>query len=179
MKKKEIVVGVCGSIAAYKAVEIVNCLCKMGANVRVIMTESASRFINPLTFQVLSGNPVMMDIFEMSKDYTPAHIPLAQSADLILICPATANIIGKLASGIADDLLSCTVLASKSKVVICPAMNEGMYNNKILQSNIQKLKKLEYRFVGPRWGRLACGDEGKGHLAGIETVLKEVKKTLR
>ncbi|MEA3328455.1 MAG: flavoprotein [Candidatus Omnitrophota bacterium] len=179
MKKREIVIGVCGSIAAYKAVEIVNRLVKKRVNVKVIMTRSAAEFVGPLTFQTLSRNPVMAGLFEDSKACRPAHISLAASADLILICPATAGIIGKLANGIADDLLSCTVLAAKSKVVICPAMNERMYNNKIVQSNIEKLKPLGYRFIGPRWGSLACGYEGKGHLAEVETILKEVKKILK
>ncbi|MEA3560440.1 MAG: flavoprotein [Candidatus Omnitrophota bacterium] len=178
MKKKEIIVGVCGSIAAYKAVEVVNHLTKTGINVRVIMTDKATRFVGPLTFQTMSGNPVAGDLFDISQD-SPPHISLVKSADLILICPATANIIGKLAGGIADDLLSSAILASKIKVFICPAMNERMYNNKIVQSNIGKLKALGYRFIGPRWGRLACGYEGKGHLAGVEVILKEVKKILK
>ncbi len=179
MKTKEIIVGISGSIAAYKAVEVVSCLTKVKARVSVIMTASATRFITPLTLQTISKNRVMVDLFDGPEEFNPVHISLTEKADLILICPATANIIAKLAAGIADDLLTCTVLASQCKVLICPAMNERMYKNKILQANIQKLKRMGYLFIGPGQGDLASGSRGKGRLAEIKTILKEVDKFLR
>ncbi len=179
MKTKEIIVGISGSIAAYKAVEVVSRLTKVKARVSVIMTASATRFITPLTLQTISKNRVMIDLFDGPEELNPVHISLTERADLILICPATANIIAKLAAGIADDLLTCTVLASRCKVLICPAMNERMYKNKILQANIQKLKRMGYLFIGPGQGDLASGSRGKGRLAEIETILKEVNKFLR
>ena len=179
VKAKEIIVGISGSIAAYKTVEIVSRLTEMGARANVIMTASATRFITPLTLETISKNRVLTDLFQRPEKPSPLHISLAERADLILICPATANIIGKLAAGIADDLLTCTVLASSSKVLICPAMNEGMYKNKILQTNIQKLKKMGYGFIGPEQGKLASGSRGKGRLSGAEAVLKAVNKALR
>ncbi len=178
-KTKEIIVGVCGSIAAYKAAELINSLAKQKANVTVVMTKCAHHFITPLTLQTLSRNRIFSDLFELPKDWSPIHTSLADKADLIVICPATASIIGKIANGICDDLLTCTVMASSAKVMICPAMNEKMYKNKVLQANIDKLKSLGYKFVGPIWGYLACGYEGKGHLAGTDTVLKEIKKLTR
>ena len=179
MKTKEIIVGISGSIAAYKAVEVVSRLTKVKAKVSVIMTASATRFITPLTLQTISKNRVMVDLFDRPEEPSPVHISLTERADLILICPATANIIAKLAAGIADDLLTCTVLASQCKVLICPAMNERMYKNKILQANIQKLKRMGYFFIGPVQGDLASGSQGKGRLAEIKTILKEVNKFLR
>jgi len=179
MKAKEIIVGISGSIAAYKAVEVVSRLTKEKARVSVIMTASATRFITPLTFETISKNRVMVDLFDRPEEFSPVHISLTEKADLILICPATANIIAKLAVGIADDLLTCTVLASQCNVLICPAMNERMYKNKILQANIQKLKKMGYLFIGPEQGDLANGSRGNGRLAEIKTILKEVNKFLR
>ena len=179
MKTKEIIVGISGSIAAYKAVEVVSRLTKLKARVSVIMTASATRFITPLTLQTISKNRVMVDLFDRPEELSPVHITLTEKADLILICPATANIIAKLAAGIADDLLTCTVLASQCKVLICPAMNERMYKNKISQSNIQKLKRMGYLFIGPGQGDLASGSRGKGRLAEIKTILNEVNKALR
>lgn len=179
VKDKKIIVGVCGSIAAYKAADLVNSLTKQKANVTVIMTKAAHHFIAPLTLQTLSRNRIYCDLFELPKDPSPTHTSLADKADLIIICPATASIIGKIANGICDDLLTCTVMASKAKVMICPAMNEKMYTNKVLQTNIARLSKLGYKFLGPIWGYLVDGSEGKGHLAGVETILKEVKKILK
>jgi len=178
MAKKEIVLGLTGSIACYKAIDITKELKEEGFNVKVIMTENACRFISPLTFETISENRVYKDLFEDRK-FSPQHIPLAEKANLILIVPATACIIGKLASGICDDLLSCIVLATKAPVLICPAMNENMYKNRIVQENISKLKRLGYKFIPPIKGRLACGKIGLGHLAEIKTIVEEVKKILK
>jgi len=179
LKGKEIIVGVCGSIACYKAAGLINSLTKQKANVTVIMTKAAHNFITPLTLQTLSRNRIFCDLFELPKEWSPLHTSLADKADLIIICPATASVIGKIANGICDDLLTCTIMAAKTKVMICPAMNEKMYKNKILQTNIDKLKRSGYRFVGPIWGYLVDGHEGKGHLASVDVILKEVKKILK
>ena len=162
--KKNVVVGVCGGIAAYKALDIVSALRKKGINVDVIMTEHATKFVTPLTFQSISANAVIVDMFQEPKVWEIQHISLAKKADLILVVPATANIIGKVANGIADDMLSTTIMASKAPVVFAPAMNTNMYENPIVQQNIEKLKSFGYRFIQPASGRLACGDLGKGNL---------------
>jgi phosphopantothenoylcysteine decarboxylase len=168
--------GVTGSIAAYKAADIANMLVKRGYNVDVIMTKSAQEFITPLTFQTLTKNKVYVDMFEKVEMMDVRHISLAQKADLCLIAPATANIIGKIASGIADDMLSTVVMAVKNKpVVICPAMNTAMYENPIVQRNIGLLKGYGYKFIEPRAALLACGDTGKGALAEVEIIVSTVK----
>lgn len=177
--KKTIILGVTGSIAAYKACEITGSLRKMGFDVNVIMTKEAREFVTPLTFQTLSGNKVAAGIFDMPEEWDPAHISLAQKADLILIAPASANIIGKLASGVCDDLLTCVIFAAKAPVLIAPAMNTIMYEHKIVQENIAKLKSIGYRFIGPVKGRLACGDEGIGHIACTEDIVRESKRSVR
>ncbi|SHH09790.1 bifunctional phosphopantothenoylcysteine decarboxylase/phosphopantothenate--cysteine ligase CoaBC [Tepidibacter thalassicus] len=171
---KNIVLGVSGGIAVYKACDIVSRLKKLNANVKVIMTKSATEFVTPLTFQSLSQNFVITDMFKEPKTWDVEHISLAQWADLFLIAPATANIIGKIANGIADDMLSTTVMATKAEVVIAPAMNTNMYENKIVQDNISKLIKFGYKFIEPESGRLACGDVGKGKLASPENIVKEI-----
>ncbi|MEK6567561.1 MAG: flavoprotein [Candidatus Omnitrophota bacterium] len=178
MSKKEIILGVTASIAAYKACEIIRSLKAEGFGVTVIMTEEAGEFITPLTLASLSRNKVYSRMFSDPEDWEIEHISLADKADLILIAPATANIIAKIAGGICDDLLTCTVCASKAKVLIAPAMNENMYNNKITQGNIQKLKTCGYKFIAPRKGRLACGKVGVGCLAEIEDIVKEVNNIL-
>lgn len=162
--KKNVVLGVCGGIAAYKALDVVSTLRKKGINVDVIMTEHAAEFVTPLTFQSLSYNAVIVDMFEEPKVWEIQHISLAKKADLILVVPATANIIGKVANGIADDMLSTTIMASKAPVIFAPAMNTNMLENPIVQQNIDKLKSFGYEFIEPSSGRLACGDEGKGKL---------------
>ena len=171
---KNIVIGVTGGIAAYKACDIVSRLKKLGAGVDVIMTGSAAEFVSPLTFQSLSQNPVTTDMFEKPLNWDIKHISLAQKADMFLIAPATANIIGKIANGIADDMLSTTVMAAKCPVVIAPAMNTGMYENAVVQKNIKSLKALGYQFIEPESGRLACGDEGKGKLAAPESIVDRI-----
>jgi phosphopantothenoylcysteine decarboxylase/phosphopantothenate--cysteine ligase len=135
--------------------------------------------IKPILFQSLSGNKVYRGLFEMPETRDIEHISLAKKADLVLIAPATANIIGKLSCGICDDLLTCVVCATKSPVLLCPAMNENMYKNKIVQENIKKLKSYGYKFVEPKEGRLACGETGVGCLAEAETIIKEVKSILK
>lgn len=174
---KKIILGVTGSIAAYKAAEIANILTKDGYFVSVVMTRSAQKFITPLTLQTLTKNKVYTDMFEEYAYEDVRHISLAQQADLCLIAPATANIIGKLSGGIADDMLSTVVMAIKNKpVVICPAMNTAMYENPVVQENIKKLSGFGYRFVEPKASRLACGDLGKGALADVETIVKAVEE---
>jgi phosphopantothenoylcysteine decarboxylase/phosphopantothenate--cysteine ligase len=174
----KIILGVTGSIAAYKAAEITSKLKTVGHDVTVIMTASAQQFINPVTFRTLSKNQVITNLFE-DIAYDPLHVSLVDKADLVLIAPATANIIGKIASGIADDILTCTVMATKSPVLIAPAMDDRMYRNPIVQENIKKLKELSYKFIGPEKGRLASGRKGFGRLAATELILETIKETLR
>jgi len=176
---KEVILGVTGSIAAYKAAEIANILTKDEINVNVIMTNAAMKFITPLTFQTLTKNKVYADMFEEVVYSDVRHISLAQKADCLVIAPATANIIGKIASGIADDMLSTVTMAAHDKpIIICPAMNTAMYENLITQSNIRKLQDCGYQFVEPKESRLACGDLGKGALADIEVIITAIKKAI-
>lgn len=178
-KEKNIILGVTASIAIYKACELIRGLKERGFTVKVIMTKEAQELIRPVVFSSLSGNRVYCaDIFDEPDTWEIEHISLANEADLILIAPATANIIAKLAAGICDDLLTCTACASKAKILIAPAMNEVMYNNKITQSNIAKLKSCGYKFIAPRTGKLACGKVGVGCLAETDDIVKEVKKYL-
>ena len=178
LKDKTVVIGVSGGIAVYKTLDVVSRLRKLGVNVNVIMTKSATEFVTPLSLQSLSQNYVVCDMFEDPKTWDVEHISLAKRADVFLIAPATANVIGKIANGIADDMLTTTVMATKAKVLIAPAMNTNMYENPILQRNINTLKELGYNFVEPESGRLACGDTGKGKLASPETIVDEVVKLL-
>ena len=164
MTGKSVVVGVCGGIAAYKVVEVVSRLKKLGADVDVIMTANAQKFVTPLTFRSLSHRPVVTDMFDEPEYWDIKHISLAKKADLFIIAPATANIIGKLASGIADDMLSTTVIATKAPVLIVPAMNHDMYSNAVVQQNIDKLKESGYIFMEPDTGVMAEGSSGKGRL---------------
>ncbi len=176
---KNIILGITGSIAAYKAAEIANILTKSGYSVHVIMTEAATKFITPLTLQTLTKNKVETDMFEEFNYSEVNHISLAKKADLCLIAPATANIIGKLASGIADDMLTTEVMALGGKqVIIAPAMNTAMYENPINQRNIQTLIENGYRFIEPKEALLACGDLGRGALADIDTIINTVREYL-
>ena len=172
---KTVVLGVSGGIAAYKACDIVSKLRKEDINVNVIMTKHAAEFVSALTFQSLSQNSVAVDMFDQVENWDIEHISLAKKADVFLIAPATANIIGKIANGIADDMLSTTVMATKAPVLIAPAMNTNMYENTITQTNISKLKSLDYKFIEPRYGRLACGDIGQGKLADTDLIVDSVK----
>jgi phosphopantothenoylcysteine decarboxylase / phosphopantothenate---cysteine ligase len=178
LQNKNIILGIAGGIAAYKACDLVSKMKKLNANIDCIMTQSATEFITPLTLQSISQNKVTVDMFHRSENWEIEHISLAKKADLFVIAPATANIIGKLAAGIADDMLTTTAMATKAPLLIAPAMNTNMYNNPIVQANIEKLKNLGVRFIAPESGRLACGDVGEGKLASIETIMTEIIQLL-
>ncbi|MDI6777440.1 MAG: bifunctional phosphopantothenoylcysteine decarboxylase/phosphopantothenate--cysteine ligase CoaBC [Syntrophales bacterium] len=178
LKGKKIVVGITGGIAAYKSAELVREFIRRGAYVRVIMTKNATEFITPLTLQTLSENPVFCDMFSPIRESEIAHISLAEYADIMVIAPATANIIGKIASGIADNLLTTTVIATKAPVLICPAMNANMYTNAIVKENIEKLASRGYLFIEPAYGELACKSEGTGRLAEVSEIVEEVESIL-
>lgn len=178
IKGRNIVLGVSGGIAAYKSLDLVSTLTKLGANVDVIMTRSAAEFVTPLSLQSLSHNLVCSDMFEEPKSWDIRHISLAKKADLFVIAPATANIIGKIANGIADDMLSTTVMATKAPVLFAPAMNSNMYENPIVQANIDRLKHYGCSFIEPSVGMLACGDVGKGKLADIGDIVDEISQIL-
>ncbi len=172
---KNIVVGVSGGIACYKAIEIVNQLKKDGYNVNVIMTKSAQEFVKPLTFQVMSGNLVVTDMYDPIDHWDTTHIDLGKNADVFVIVPATANIIGKIASGIADDMLSTTVMVATCPKVIAPAMNTAMFENPFVQENMKKLKANGYHVLKTKDGLLACGDLGKGKLLDWEEITQYIK----
>lgn len=174
MNKKCVCLGVSGGIAVYKALDVVSALRKKDIDVRVIMTDSAKEFVTPLSFQSLSQNMVITDMFAEPKAWEIQHISLAQRADLFVVVPATANIIGKIANGIADDMLSTTIMATKAKVIFTPAMNTNMYENPIVQDNMKKLSSYGYEFIEPASGRLACGDVGKGKLADVNTIVERI-----
>jgi phosphopantothenoylcysteine decarboxylase/phosphopantothenate--cysteine ligase len=178
-KKRTVILGVAGSIAAYKACEIINLLRKDDISVEAVLTKEGKEFITPLSLRTLSGNRVHSDMFEPPEEWSPVHVSLAEKAGLVLIAPATANVIGKLASGICDDLLTCVVYAAKAPVLIAPAMNARMYRHDVVQSNIAKLKKTGYRFIGPVRGRLACGADDIGHIASSADIVKEAKRLLK
>lgn len=180
MKKiKEIILGVTGSISAYKACDLLRFLKNSGFNIRVVMTEEATNFIKPLTFQALSGNEVYINMFTENTSWNPKHIALAKAADIIVIAPATANFIAKLANGICDDLLSCICVATRAKIVLCPAMNENMYKHKAVQDNVRKIKELGVIIVGPVKGRLASGDIGIGHMVEVEDIVRVTKRSIK
>jgi len=191
LNNKIIILGVSGGIAAYKAAELTRLFKKEGADVRVVMTKSAKEFVSPLTFETLSGNPVYSDMFINSalrgthpvdgSQYSALnmpHIDLGKKCDLFIVAPATANIIGKFANGIADDLLSTLYLSVTSPVLIAPAMNNNMYANPVVQENIKKLKGFNINFVEPGFGELACGDKGEGRLADLDVILSRAKELL-
>ena len=181
MKQKTVVVGVSGGIAAFKVIELIKNLKKENINIFVIMTKSAEAIVNPEEFQKISGNKVYRTLFEKNFNYKTVlknrkvdHIELADKADLVIILPATANIIGKIANGIADDFLTTTLFATQAPVLICPSMNIHMWENPIVQENIKKLQSLGYQCIGPDSGLLACGYEGKGRLTDISKIKKEI-----
>jgi len=178
LKGKNIVLGVCGGIAAYKAVELLRLYVKAGAKVNVIMTRSAQEFVTPLTFQTLSGNPVHTELFNLFQESEIGHISLADRADLFVVAPATANVIGKVANGIADDLLTTTIMATKAPVLFAPAMNVNMWENPLYQQNEDRLKKFGYHFLEPASGSLACGWEGKGKLPDPAVILEKSRALL-
>jgi phosphopantothenoylcysteine decarboxylase/phosphopantothenoylcysteine decarboxylase/phosphopantothenate--cysteine ligase len=174
-----ILLGVTGSIAAYKAADLANNLTKRGHSVSVVMTQNACQFVSPLTFSTLTKNPVYTDSFAKVKDFDVEHIGLAKQADIFVVAPATANIIAKLAAGIADDLLTTTALATIGKpALICPAMNTAMYKHPLTRRNISTLRSIGYSFAEPREALLACGDTGKGALAETETIIELIEKLI-
>ena len=175
---KSVVLGVTGGIAAYKACEVASRLRKAGADVFVIMTKNACEFVRPLTFETLTNHPVVTDTFARPETWEVEHISLAKRADVFVIAPATANILAKMASGIADDMLSTTVLATKAPVLVAPAMNTGMWENAATQENVETLRSRGVRFIGPEGGYLACGDTGNGRMSEPEAIFAEIEKIL-
>ena len=175
---KYITVGVTGGIAVFKAAQLVSNLKARGADLHVIMTRSAQEFVRPLTFQVLSGRPVYTGLFEHSSHYNVLHVDVATQSDLVVVVPATANVLGKVAGGIADDLLTTVIMAAACPVLFCPAMNVNMYANAIVQENIARLKAKGYIFVDPAYGELACRTEGVGRLAEMEDILEDLESVL-
>ena len=171
---KTIVLGVTGSIAAYKIANLASMLVKQHADVHVIMTKNACQFITPMTFETLTENKCNVDTFDRNFSFDVKHVSLAKAADLILIAPCTANVIGKIAGGICDDMLTTTVMATKAPVIISPAMNTGMWENPILQDNIKKLENYGYTIVEPASGRLACGDIGSGKMPSEEILMQHI-----
>lgn len=174
----EIVLGVTGSIAAYKAAELVRMMVREGWGVRVVMTEGATKFVTPLTFQTLSRNPVATGLFDEIRDWRPNHVSLAQAADVLCVAPCTANVAAKLAHGIADDELTATALACRAPLVVAPAMNDAMFDHPATQANLAVLRGRGARIVEPGAGELACGSEGRGRLAPLGDILKTVKEAL-
>lgn len=177
-KGKNIILGVTSSIAAYKSANVASALVKKGCNVNVLMTENATNFINPLTFEELTKHKCIIDTFDRNVQYNVAHISLATSADAFIIAPASANVIGKIANGIADDMLTTTVMACKCPVIISPAMNTNMYENPIVQDNLAKLERFGYIIVPPAEGRLACGAIGKGKMPDEQVLLDYLERAL-
>lgn len=179
MNRQTIVLGVTGGIAAYKAVEVVRRLVANGAEVLVIMTEHATRFVTPLTFQTVSGNPVYTNMFAEPRRWNVEHIALAERANVLAVVPATANIIGKVAHGIADDYLSTVIMATRAPVMFAPAMNSNMYTNPIVQDNIARLKHHGYHILEPDAGELACGTAGPGRLPEPQRIVEAIAGLLR
>ncbi|MBR6086896.1 MAG: bifunctional phosphopantothenoylcysteine decarboxylase/phosphopantothenate--cysteine ligase CoaBC [Prevotella sp.] len=171
LKDKTILLGVTGSIAAYKIANLASMLVKQHATVHVIMTRNACHFITPMTFETLTGNKCIVDTFDRNFDFKVEHVSLAKQADVVLVAPATANVIGKIAGGICDDMLTTTVCATKAPCIIAPAMNTGMWENPIVQDNVERLKKFGYEIITPASGRLACGDIGSGKMPDEETLM--------
>ena len=176
LTNKTIVLGITGGIAAYKATDIASKLTQAGAMVEAVMTGSATRFITPLTLRNITGRPVVTDMFEMTSEYSEGHIALAEVADVVVIAPATANTIAKLAAGIADNMLCCIVLATEAPVIIAPAMNDIMFQNSITQENLARLKARGFTIIDPEYGRLASGKMGKGRLAETKKIIKAVEQ---
>ena len=175
---KTVVLGVTGGIAAYKMPNVARMLKKMHCNVHVIMTQNATNFITATTFETLTGNKCLIDTFDRNFEFSVEHVAIAKQADLVLIAPATANVIGKIAGGIADDMLTTTVMACICKILIAPAMNHNMYHNSIVQENIEKLKRHGYEIIDPVCGMLANGDTGDGKLPSEETLVSYVVREL-
>jgi phosphopantothenoylcysteine decarboxylase/phosphopantothenate--cysteine ligase len=178
LKGREIIVAVCGGIAAYKVADVVSKLVQLGAGVTVCMTRGAQKFVTPLTFEALSGRPVQTGTFELVESSDPQHISLTERADLMLVAPATNNIIAKVAHGLCDDLVSLMVCAAACPVIFAPAMNNRMWEHPVAQENFAKLASLGYRFIGPEAGWLACRNVGAGRLSDPQDIVNEVAKLL-
>ncbi|MGE5279192.1 MAG: flavoprotein [Deltaproteobacteria bacterium] len=174
-----IVVGVTGGIAAYKMPQAVSALVDAGCDVRVVMTEEAGRFVSPLVLERLSKNPVGRGLFEAAEAWDVEHVALADAADAVIVAPATANIIGKLANGMCDDLLTCVITATRAPVLLAPAMNDGMWANRAVQANCARLKQWGFRFIGPESGRLACGRRGLGRMSDVGAIAAAALKLAR
>ncbi len=178
LKGKTVVLGVTGSIAAYKMANVASMLVKMECDVHIIMTQNATHFITPITFETLTGNKCLVDTFDRNFQFHVAHVSLAKKADLVLVAPASANVIGKLANGIADDMLTTTIMACTCKKLIAPAMNTNMYHNAIVQDNLQKLKQYDYEVIQPERGFLACRDTGDGKMPKEEVLVAHILKEI-
>jgi len=178
MKDRHVVLGVTGGIAAYKAADLTSKLVQAGAEVQVVMTESGTRFVAPLTFETLSRRPVHRDLWRAEEDFSPTHVALADWADLVVVAPATANIIGKFAAGIADDLLSTLLMSVDVPVLLAPAMNTRMWNNAVVRENVARVTERGVRIVEPGEGYLACGAVGKGRLAEVSDILRAIASVL-
>lgn len=176
---KHILVGVTGGIAAYQVADLIGMLQARFADIRVIMTEAARKFITVLTLETISRHPVTVDMFAEGDHSRVEHIALARFSDLAVVAPATGNFIGKLACGIADDMLTTTIMATRAPVLVCPAMNENMWLNPIVQGNVKKLKEYGYQLVDPEYGEMACGGQGWGRLAGLDTIVEEIVRIAR
>lgn len=178
LTNKNVVIGVTGSIAAYKIANLASMLVKQHANVDVIMTENATNFINPIAFETLTSNKCIVDTFDRNFQFNVEHVSLAKKADIFLVAPASANVIGKMAAGIADDMLTTTLLAAKCPIYVAPAMNTNMYTNPIVQDNIAKLKRYGVHFITPATGRLACNDVGIGKLASEDVLMDNILREI-
>lgn len=178
LKGKTVLLGVCGSIAAYKIANLASMLKKLDCNVHVLMTQNATNFINPITFESLTGNKCLTDTFDRNFQFQVEHVSIAKQADVVLIAPASANVIGKIAGGIADDMLTTTVMACKCRVIVAPAMNTNMYHNPIVQDNIGKLKRFGYEVIAPDNGYLACGDVGDGKMPSENVLLQYILREI-
>jgi len=178
-KGRRIVVGVTGSIASFKSADLVGALRDAGNEVTCVMTQAATKFLAPLTLETLSGKRVVTDLFSPEENTEPVHTRLANWADAVVIYPASAKILGKIANGICDDTLTCVVIATHAPVLVAPAMNDKMYQHPAVRNNVQALRDMKVKFVEPESGKLACGYEGIGHVAGVEKVLARIKKVLR
>ena len=178
LTNKTVLLGVTGGIAAYKMADVASSLVKLGANVHVIMTKNATNFINPITFETLTSHKCIIDTFDRNFDFKVEHISLAKAADVVLIAPATADVIGKIANGIADDMLTTTVMACKCPIMLSPSMNTNMYENPIVMDNMDKLRHYGYQLIEPASGHLACGDSGKGKLPAPATLVEHIVKEI-
>ncbi|MCK5577414.1 MAG: bifunctional phosphopantothenoylcysteine decarboxylase/phosphopantothenate--cysteine ligase CoaBC, partial [Dehalococcoidales bacterium] len=179
LEGKTVVLGIAGSIAAYKAADLASKLTQAGVGVEVVMTEAATRFITPLTLSSITGRPVVTGMWQPASEFSIEHVSLAEAADVVVIAPATADIIAKLASGIADDILTCTVLATRAPVIIAPAMNDNMYRNPVTQENLSRLKARGFVIIEPGYGRLASGKTGTGRLAEVDRIIDAIRQVLQ